>query len=179
MGVVKEAVKAVLEWIFDHLSFRYFSMFFVLSLIFLLGINPLLQYFGLPVIPPVYRVITACIALLAFAGTCFTSIEMGWKRFALWQTGYRHRREIEEHLHNLPVDQMKVLLRFVESRKSSLPFDLYEGAVRDLEKRGILYQSSEVAHRMLDVYPFTITPEAMRFLRRSEFQKFLLSQRTD
>lgn len=173
---ITKALGAALKWLGDHLSFRYFSMLFLMCIAFLFGINPALEYLGLPDIAPAYRVGAVSGALLFAVGMVFSVLDKTCMSIiSIWK---RHQQDkaIRDHLHNLPADQTRILLRYVQDRKSSLWFDAYDGAVCDLVKRGILYRSSDVPHRILDVFPYTVTSEALPYIRRTEFQKILLSQ---
>ncbi len=175
----KELIEGAFKWIDSHFSFRYFAMFFILSVAFLFGINPLLARLGLPSIPSGYRVAAAAASLIFGAGVIFFTFEGAIKKIGKWRSQSLADEEIRNHLHALPADQARVLLQYVQSGKSSQMFDPFIGAVCDLERRGILYQSSNVAHRKLGVLPYTIAPQAMKYLRQKEFQKILLDQRTD
>ena len=176
---VKELVDGAFRWADSHFSFRYFFTLFVLCLVFLLGINPLLAGLGLPAISSAYRALAAAGCLIFGAGTIVFALEAGIKKGQeLWKKRATDKA-IRDHLHALPADQIAVLLRYVQSDKSSQMFDPYIGAVCDLERRGILYRSSNVAHRTLGILPYTITPAALPYLRSKKFQEILSSQKTD
>jgi hypothetical protein len=174
---VKEAVETALKRVDAHFRFQYFAMLFLLSIVFLFGINPVLSLLGLPAIPVGYRVVAACLSLLTFAGCGYFGLEHGGivvrKR---WQRSQSEKR-IRLHFEHLPFDQSEVLRRYIESGKSSISFQSDNGAVRDLERRGILYRSSNEG-TMFEGFPYTITPIAEPFLRREEFQKLTLKRKS-
>jgi hypothetical protein len=173
---VKEAVETFLKWLDDHFSFRYFAMFFILSLAFLLGINPFLAWLGLPPVPPAYRVIAAIMTLIFGCGSGLFSLEAGYKRFAVWRDTNKYEELLLEHLHNLPVDHLKILLGFSESGKNSLLFYPSNGVVCELQRLGILYRASNLGN-WDGPFAYNLTPVAAKYLRRTKFQEILLNQR--
>jgi len=173
----KEAIEAVLKWIDSHFSFRYFVMFFILSIAFLFGVNPLLAALGLPPIPVGYRVVAASLSIITGAGALFFSFERGCveaKKF--WQIR-QTKEQIRRHFEHLPFDQVEVLRQYTGSGKSTVKFQPDNGAVRDLVRRGVLYPSSNQG-TLFDGFPYTITPIAEDFLRREEFQKLTLKRKS-
>jgi hypothetical protein len=74
----------------------------------------------------------------------------------------------------MPVDQLSILFQYVEADKSSLNFQPNNGAVRDLEHRGILYRSSEMGSIRLG-FPYSIHPNVRALLTREKFQEVLLA----
>lgn len=169
---IKEGVEVTLKWIDEHFSFRYFCMFFLLSLAFLFGINPILGSLGLPPIGPTYRVIAAVIALLGGAGTILFSLEAGGKRATKWWNHHQMNTAMEHHLHELPMDQLQILRGYAETGHGSITWSPSVGAVCELERRGILYKASDVGG-LYTGFAYNITPEASKYLKRPEFQKLL------
>jgi hypothetical protein len=173
---IKEAVETFLKWLDDHFSFRYFAMFFILSLAFLLGINPFLAWLGLPPVPPTYRVVAAIMTLIFGCGSGLFFIEAGYNRLKAWRGISKHEELIREHLNALPVDHLKILLGFSESGKNSLLFYPSNGSVCELQRLGILYRPSNLGN-WDGQFAYNLTPVAAKYLRRSKFQEILLNQR--
>ena len=176
--VASPAFGAILKWLGDHLSFRYFSMLFFMCIAFVFGINPALEYLRMPVVAPADRrlavvgaVLASGLMLSAASARIWTSISSTWK-------AHLQQKAVRDHLRNLPVDQKRILLPYAQKGKSSSLFDEYNGAVCDLVRRGILYRSSNVAHRGLGVFPYTLTDYALRCIQQSEFQEILLAKET-
>jgi superinfection exclusion protein B len=169
---------AFIKWFGDHLSPTYSSVLLIVSTITLLCGDAILRHFGLPPMPPQYKM-WARGGILLF-GTTFLVLVLrciGRWISRQWES-YKHKKAIKKHLYQLPVDQMLVLIQYVQSGKSSLVFLPSDGAVCALEHRGILYRSSNVGYSRVG-FAYNVTPVAAEFLRRSEFQKILLAQRPE
>jgi hypothetical protein len=175
---VKDAIDTGLKWIDAHFSLRHFLMFFLLCAAFVFLVNPVLVYLGLPPLPPIYRTTAVAGMVLFGVGTVFFSVE----KVVLWVRDRWHKHKwrvaIKEHLHNLPADQFPILLRFGQTRASSVVLHPSNGAVCDLEQRGILYRSANVGN-VRDGFAYSLTPEALHYFRGPEFQKLLLNQKFD
>jgi Super-infection exclusion protein B len=94
---------------------------------------------------------------------------------AVWEPAKRvaNKRHIRKRIETLSADQYSLLAEFVAKSKSTLYFQPQNGAVRDLENKGILYRSSEIGSAERG-FPYTITTEAAKFLEPKTFQKILL-----
>jgi hypothetical protein len=167
---------ALLKWFGDHLSPTYSSVLFIVFTVALFWGNAVLGYLGLPPMPPQYRMWAAGGTLLFGTTLLVLTIRGLGRRISNWWVSHQHKKAIKKHLHQLPADQMRILLEYVQSGKNSLVFQPTNGAVCDLEHRGILYRSSNFGNVMAG-FAYNITPTAAEFLRRTEFQKILLAQR--
>jgi len=172
-------VVELIRWIGDHLSLRYFSMLFLMCVAFLFGINPALRNLGLSPVASIYHVWAACGAVITGAGMLFSFLEKICMRISSVRKAHKQEIGIRDHLRNLPTDQMQILSRYAQTGKSSLSFDEYQGAVCDLERRGILYRSSNVPHRGLGTFPYTITPVALRYMQQPEIKTILQGQKVE
>jgi uncharacterized protein YjiS (DUF1127 family) len=108
---VKEAVEIGLKWIDDHFSVRYFSMFFILSVAFLFGINPLLAVLGLPAVPPTYRVAASIVALITGVGSLVFLIESGI-------TSYRENTRIRKRLNRLSDHEKESMVGLTDGKSN-------------------------------------------------------------
>jgi hypothetical protein len=100
--------------------------------------------------------------------------------FAIYATGdYRaflKRRRIWRYLVRMPHDQLNIAMQYARDRRVSLPFGEHSGAIRDLERRGIVYQAGTVLSPR-GTYPFVIHDDAQEFFTEHGFQK-VLDERT-
>jgi len=173
---LKDAAEVLVKAADKYFAFRYFFMVFIICATVVFAANPVLHWLGLPLVPPFWRMCTVILGLSAVCGSAYFPVETGCKRLYSQRELREQKEGIRRHLLNLPTDQKAVLMRYAESGKSSLHFNLYDGAVRDLANRGILYRSSEAGHGGLYTFPYTLTPIACEFMTRAEFQKILLNQ---
>jgi hypothetical protein len=167
-------IEAFFRWIGTHLSPRYSAMLVVpLSLLLFLPLQ-YLAYFKLDHFAMDNRGSIS----LAFFITCSVLIVSMVAKTCEWAMNgirsHRHKHGIRKYIENAPTDQMSILITYAQSQKSSLMFQPTNGAVCDLEQRGILYRSSPLGNRMSG-FPYSIHPDAQIFLRRRTFQKILLA----
>lgn len=106
-----------------------------------------------------------------------TAIEKIGKMISRRWNSYCFKRQMKEHLYSLPKDQLQILFKFGETRRSSLILLPTDGAVCDLVNRGILYQSAQLGR--LNGVAFSVTPSALPYLRGRKFQELLLKQKLD
>ena len=108
--------------------------------------------------------------LALFLGFLLWSPESWLKYFHLFEFSQNYRWAI-----SLTLIQLEILLKYAKTDKSSLNFELSNGAVCDLVNRGILYQPSKIGH-YIEGFPFSIHPNAQAFLTRGKYQKILLAR---
>lgn len=127
------------------------------------------SYFGLEPFARVYRGWISLSFLVAATILVLRLVSLGWERVGF----SRHQKAVRGHLENLGTDQINVLLQYVQSGKNSITWPPSNGAVRDLENKGILYRSSDMGH-LISGFPYSVTPAAARYLRPKAFQSLLL-----
>jgi len=77
---LKDAVAVFLDWVDKHLTFRYFSMAFLVCLAVAFGVNPILSRMGLPLLPPMCRVGAVLLGAISLAGSAHSGWEHIWIR---------------------------------------------------------------------------------------------------
>jgi hypothetical protein len=123
---VKEAVETGLKWVDDHFSLRYFSMFFILSVAFLFGINPLLALLGLPPVPQTYRVTATIVALITGVGSLVFLIEKG-------TTSYSENSRLRKRLTCLSEHEKESMVALTDGKNN-----VYRGWKHDVGIVGLL-----------------------------------------
>jgi hypothetical protein len=109
------------------------------------------------------------VIICAFCGLMllFTAIDLlGGPKIRRCQT----KRRIDKYLNTVSRDEIVKLVSYGEAKTQR--FYASDGAVQNLVKQGILYQSATSPGAGL-LYSFTVTVEAEPFLRRDAFQKRL------
>jgi len=156
-------VTETIRWLEQHLSLHGAAVLVsAVAAILLLLPAAAVRFLALGSITNVYR---PWISLSFIVTAAFLIIE---------KVGFvRHQWVVRSHLENIGTDQINVLLRYVESGKSSISWPISSGAVRDLENKGILYRSSELGN-ITDGWSYSVAPAAVKFLRPKAFQKLLL-----
>ena len=124
---LKDAVAVFLDWVDKHLTFRYFSMAFLICLAVAFGVNPILRWVGLPLLPSVYRVGAVLFGAISLAG----SAHMGWEY--IW---IRIRRRW--HLYRLSASERKTLSCYISADNPVQFFDPNEFVSTTLLDLGII-----------------------------------------
>lgn len=172
---VKETVEIFLKWVDDHLSIRYFSMFFILSSVFLFTIDRILSLLGLPSVPSAYLVIAAIIAVTMGAGTIFCLVEKGVKRLQ-----EQRRKHIKARIYrDLPKDELDILSMFaVNGTKTEVIYE-NEQPLFSLVSKDILQQAGEYyvgSGMCVDRNVYTLTSETNNWIRSPEGRNALREQ---
>jgi hypothetical protein len=89
---------------------------------------------------------------------------------------YSKRRKVRKYLLWMPEDQLKIVMSYVSQQRNSLPWSIHSGAIRDLEKRGVVYQATN-ALSPIGTFAFVVDPDVQDFFRPRVFDK-ILAERT-
>ena len=165
-------IDAVLSWI-GKFTPRYAVVLGILTALLLFAPAHFLAFFGLVSFTNSYRGYIALVFGFCLFLIATYLVEHVWKLCDEMLSEPRHQRKMEQALQNLGLDQVRVLLQYVESRKNSVHFSRANGAVWDLVKKGILYPPDEQIdeHGLL---AFNLTPLAQKLLRDKKFQDLLV-----
>jgi Super-infection exclusion protein B len=154
----------VLAWVKTFLaafkpSVKTMVCVFVLSVAALLWPSRWIAY--VPIHAAVNAHIVWVVGLALFSGVwlLWTGAEAAWKRINRFVQSKRRKSEMGRYLEEMPIDQLNILFKYSQAQVSTLKFDPANGAVRDLERRGFIYQSSELGS-MTRGFSYTITKGA-------------------
>lgn len=165
----------VSKWVADHLSPHYSSILALFLGFLLWSPESWLKYFHLFEFSQNYRWAISLTLILSVSVLVVTLVEKASKNVHSWFRRILHQRLIQKYILTMPTDQLEILLKYAKTDKSSLNFELSNGAVCDLVNRGILYQPSKIGH-YIEGFPFSIHPNAQAFLTRGKYQKILLAR---
>jgi hypothetical protein len=83
------------------------------------------------------------------------------------------RRKMRKYwIEEMGSDQLRIIIEYFDQSRVSLPRSVHSGAIRDLEKRGFVYQAG-TAISPLNTFPFALTENATRLLRPRSFHKIM------
>jgi superinfection exclusion protein B len=97
------------------------------------------------------------------------------KLMIYWAT-FSRKRKIRRHLIDMPGDQFAIAMSFGQQDRIALHFPAHRGAIKDFEKRGIVYQAG-TATSPIGTLPFVLHDDALEFFTPRGFQK-ILNERT-
>lgn len=115
------------------------------------------------------------IFLVFWVGLCVFSLSfVQWIGGASLRKLAKHRavHKKRRHLIAMPNDQLGIAMQFAEKQKISIQFKPTIGAVRDLERRGILYQASEYP-TPINTFPFALHEDVTKFFTPRGFQRIM------
>ena len=154
-----EGLSAAIKWLSDHLSPRYLIVLAIITGFLLFSPPSVLGHFGLIPLAVTNRGIIAI--LFFFSGLLIVGypVESGYRR---WEA----RRKIRKCLGGLTRGEYRLLKRCWQNEGRATNVIADEGVAKSLEKKGILWQSSERAAQ-----GFSITDDAYRILKEPKFDQ--------
>jgi hypothetical protein len=145
--MVWPSITEVLHW-FVRYRPRYAAVIAVLTGLLLFLPQHVLKYFGLDVLARDHRGIIS----LFFGGALILlmtyPIEQGWKRAVSLLRKRKYRSKVRENLESAGVDEISILVRYVETRKNTILIPTPEMAVaQGLMSKGIMHPAHSAARR--------------------------------
>jgi len=158
---LKDAVAVFLDWVDKHLTFRYFSMAFLICLAVAVGVNPILRLMGLPLLPSVYRVGAGLFGAISLVGCAHTRWEYIWIRI-------RRRR----HLYRLSASERETLSCYITADSPVQFFNPNAFVSTTLLELGILRLADNVpayaSAAQSNCYYYGIGPTTFQFLKKHQ-----------